>query len=239
MEMNIKNILGATLIVACSNSSAALIDYNNGLIYDSTLDITWLADANLAETNTFAVDGIEADGSMHWDIAFNWIDAMNTNNYLGYSNWRLPTITPVNGVNFDYTISYDGSTDKGFNNTSTSNELSHLFYATLGNSGLCDYSTTNTCEQLPSYMWGPQNTGPFSNIISFRYWTGVESGINPSRAFDLDMTFGQMGTGVKDGAKHVWAVLDGNPMAVPVPAAIWLFLSGLTGLLVTSRRHTK
>jgi len=69
--------------------------------YDTVLDITWLADANLAASNTFGVSGIHSWGGMTWDTAQSWLMAMNADGgtgYLGYNNWRLPTVTPVNGT---------------------------------------------------------------------------------------------------------------------------------------------
>ena len=72
--------------------------------YDTDLDITWLADANLAASNTFGLayntdlgnhpsdstgpsysETIRTDGKMTWGAALHWIDAMNAANYLGYS----------------------------------------------------------------------------------------------------------------------------------------------------------
>lgn len=64
-------------------SNAALVDSSGGLIYDTELGISWLADANLAVTNAFGVTGINANGSMDWSTAQSWIAAMNTANYLG------------------------------------------------------------------------------------------------------------------------------------------------------------
>jgi hypothetical protein len=236
----------ATGLLACniSTAQAALIDYGNGLIYDDILDISWLADANLAATNVFGVAGVAEDGTMTWDTGFDWIAALNSNAYMGYTGWRMPTVDPVNGVNFEYTISYDGSTDRGFNNTSTANELSHLFYVSLGNLGYCTTSNATglpqeDCEVTPNGEWGLQNTGPFTNMEVFRYWTDTENDTNTTRAFDMDFTFGQVGTGGKIGGKHVWALLDGNPMAVPLPATAWLFASGLIGLAAASRRRQR
>ena len=37
--------------------------------YDDVLDITWLADADLAASNTFGVSGIDSFGLMSWDTA--------------------------------------------------------------------------------------------------------------------------------------------------------------------------
>lgn len=242
MELKFSGILGAGILVCCmSTSQAALIDGGGGLVYDDVLDITWLTDANLAYSNTFGIStGIDVDGYMDWDTANMWIDAMNSSGYMGYSSWRMPTVTPVNGVSFDYTVTYDGSTDKGFNNYSTSNELSHLFYSTLGNSGQClDTSTPETGCIYNTDGWGLDNTGPFENMSSFRYWTEVEHTELSWRAFDFSMGGGQTGTGAKVGAKQVWAVLDGDVAmlaAVPVPAAAWLFGSGLVGLIAIGRR---
>ena len=242
MEIKIRNILGAGLIACCTNSNAALINYDNGLIYDDILDISWLADANLAASNTFGTAGVQLDGAMSWYTALDWVDGLNTSNYLGYSNWRLPTVAPVDGFALDYDVSYDGSTDRGFNNTSTSNELSHLYYTGLGNLGLCTTnnatgSSSDTCEITPDGGWGLKNTDPFTNLMSYRYWTGVENELNTERAFDMDFTFGQIGTGAKGGGKFVIAVLDGNVSAVPIPAAIWLFSAGLVGLTAVARRR--
>ncbi|MCK5091002.1 MAG: VPLPA-CTERM sorting domain-containing protein, partial [Gammaproteobacteria bacterium] len=44
--------------------------------------------------------------------------------------------------------------------------------------------------------------------------------------------------GGKEGNKVVWAVLDGNVSAVPVPAAIWLFGSGLIGISMAAKRKS-
>lgn len=243
MEHKISMYLGISLL-ACSISTtqAALIDYGNGLIYDDIQDISWLQNSNLAADNNFGVTGINVDGTMAWETGFEWINALNSNNYLGYSSWRMPTVDPVNGVSFEYTVSYDGSTDRGFNNTSTANELSHLYYTSLGNIGYCTTnnatgSSPDTCETAAVGEWGLQNTGPFGDMQAFRYWTDTENNLNDTRAFDMDFTFGQIGTGGKGGGKHVWAVLDGAPTEVPLPAASWLFVTGLIGLIGVSRRQ--
>ena len=43
------------------SAQAALYDRGNGLIYDDVLNITWMQDANYAQTS-----GYEADGQMAW-----------------------------------------------------------------------------------------------------------------------------------------------------------------------------
>ena len=98
MEMD-KRILQLGLVVLLALpglAGATLISKLGGqVVYDTDLDITWLANANLAATNSFGVSGIDTDGTMAWDTATNstsgWIAGMNTANYLGYNDWRLPT----------------------------------------------------------------------------------------------------------------------------------------------------
>lgn len=77
---------------------AELHDRGNGLLYDDVLNVTWLQNANLAETEHFGVERIGVDGRMYFPYALEWIAAMNESQYLGYSNWRLPKMEPINGV---------------------------------------------------------------------------------------------------------------------------------------------
>lgn len=59
--------------------------------YDTDLNITWLADANAAAGSIY--DDLYPYGSTTWDHAQAWIASLNAANYLGVSNWRLPTVT--------------------------------------------------------------------------------------------------------------------------------------------------
>ena len=72
---------------------AVLVDNGGGLIYDSTNNITWLQDANLAASDNMGVTGVHADGSVDsWTTAVDYIAAMNAADYLGHNNWRLPNM---------------------------------------------------------------------------------------------------------------------------------------------------
>ncbi|MCK4951090.1 MAG: DUF1566 domain-containing protein, partial [Gammaproteobacteria bacterium] len=98
MQKKLSALIGVGLLICNFNvAQASLIDLGNGLIYDDILDVSWLKDANLAANNTFGVSGIAVDGTMNWYTAFDWINALNSNNYMGYSTWRMPTLTPVDG----------------------------------------------------------------------------------------------------------------------------------------------
>lgn len=103
-------------IYAVSSSNAALIQgYGGQVVYDTDLDITWLADANLATSNTFGVTGIDMSGSggfMTWVTAQDFfLAAMNGGTgYLGFTFWRLPLASEMSHLYYDeLNVSYPGS----------------------------------------------------------------------------------------------------------------------------------
>jgi hypothetical protein len=87
------------LSLAAAPADAALIPSADGLtVYDTTLRVTWLANANLAATEKFGISGISPDGTMNFSTALLWVSALNALNggsgYLGHNHWTIPT-TPL------------------------------------------------------------------------------------------------------------------------------------------------
>jgi len=189
--------------------------------YDTTLNITWLADANVG-------------GVMNWADANAWAASLNIN---GVTGWRLPDT--VDGV-FDWSY---GGTNAGYNVDTSMSEMASLFYDTLGN--LAQFDTTGT-QQAGS---GVSNTGPFSNLQTGNdenhyYWSATEYAALSTRAwmFDFGPSTTQsiaLKTNTSDPGVfgyYAWAVRPGDISAVPVPAAAWLFGSGLIGLIGVAKR---
>jgi len=187
--------------------------------YDDQLDITWLADANV-------------NGQMTWDTANTWAANLDVN---GVTGWRLPTMVDsgASGCDFAYT-----GTDCGYNvqtgsaATTVYSEMASLFYDTLGNLAYND-----TSGAAPQSGWSLTNTGPFSNLQSNYYWSGLEYAPDPGSAwyfrfFDCAQNFQG-----KARSFYALAVHSGNVSAVPVPAAVLLFGSGLIGLIGVARRR--
>jgi len=188
--------------------------------YDMTLDITWLADAN-------------ANGQMTWDVANTWAATLDVN---GVTGWRLPTMVDTGAPGCEG-IAYTG-TDCGYNvqtgsaATTVYSEMASLYYDTLGNLGWYDTSGTG-----PQSGWGLTNTGPFSNFQSSSYWSGLEYAPNTSIAWYFLIGDGAQYNRNKTNSRlYALAVRPGDVSAVPVPAAVWLFGSGLMGLLGVMRR---
>ncbi|MHB8744173.1 MAG: Lcl domain-containing protein [Sulfuricaulis sp.] len=182
--------------------------------YDTSLNITWLADANAA------------GGAMDWTSANTWAANLNVN---GVTGWSLPTMTDSN-ADCNATTYVGGPC--GFNNPSTS-ELAHMFYTTLGDKA--HYDTSGN----PQTVYGLTNTGPFSNVQSSVYWSATEYAPSTSLAWLFSTGYGYQTNGHKANSFYAWAVHAGDvgASAVPVPAAVWLFSSGLMGLVGVARRE--
>ena len=220
--MSVKSIIGNTCacLVASLNVNAALIDRGNGLVYDDDLDITWLQDANYAMTS-----GYSDDGTMTWNIANTWVNQLE---YGGFTEWRLPTMVDIGN---DGCNNSNNGTDCGYNPDTADNELASLYYDTLGNLAFYD-----TSGNAPQEGYGLSNTGIFLNMISGSYWYDLESVTDDTKAWVMRFDNGHQDVHNKTIGYYAWAVADGDIGAVPIPSAVWLFGSGLIGLIGFTRR---
>lgn len=141
-----------------------------------------------------------------WDNQVAWASGLTLG---GVTGWRLPS-ADVNGDDVIVSCTVDQAACKD-------NEYGHLFNygaGTVFGSGITAFSP-----------------GPFSDVRSFFYWSGTEFAPNPSDAWSFVFSSGNQGSEFKNNDSFAWAVHSGNVSAVPVPAAVWLFGSGLMGLL--------
>lgn len=202
--------------------------------YDTVLDITWLANADVS-------------GPMGWAAANSWAanlsfyDAVNN---VTYDNWRLPTVNPINGTSFNYNWKFNGSTDFGYNISeqgtafagSTGSEMAHLFYNTLDNKGYCPVSTD--CSPAAQPGWGLTNTGPFTNLQDYSYWSGSEYASDTGKALYFSFFNGSQYADPKNYGYLALAVSPGDVAAVP-EAETWAMLLAGLGLLGISAHHRK
>ncbi len=224
-------------------SQASLVARAGGMVYDDVHNITWAADANLFKTqaagNANLVSEIIAGnggiildtpnyynpsgtyelttadfntdtGRMTWWGAQAWANNLTLG---GVKGWSLPG-TPVE--------------EYGYNVTSS--PMGDLFYNQFGATpGLPIEGTALN----PNYKL-------FTNVHSEGYWSSSEY-VNgsPLGAWFFNTERGIQDWGLKIHQNIAWAVRPGDVAAVPVPAAVWLFGSGLIGLLSFTRRKNK
>ncbi|MBW7930526.1 MAG: DUF1566 domain-containing protein [Gammaproteobacteria bacterium] len=220
MEWHARTMLATALFLGVTLSAqAALISRLDGqAIYDTDRDITWLADANLAASNSFGIAGIDANGGMDWNTANAWIAALNASNHLGVSDWRLP-FTPE----MDASCSEQYATTSGGEGCRGS-ELGHLYYDELGGQ--------------PYVGIDPEADNPFLNLEGGPFFWSTASTNDDSLAWYF--SFGHGGQALIDMGhldKHVWVVRDGDIGEVPVPAAGWLLGTALGVVGVLRRRQ--
>lgn len=206
----------ARLVVACSPLASRM---KGRAFYDACLDVTWLADANLAAARPLGVAGIAADGSMQWPVARAWVQALNTSAYLGRSDWRLPLVRPLNGSTYQLSgpdlDNRTGKLDLGFNISapgsryagSTAHELDFLFYNQLG--ALAAYALDGSARGTLVNSFAP-----FAHVATDKnYWTGTAYGSGGAYSFNFDN--GGNGAYVAEWSFKVLALRDGDIGAAP------------------------
>ena len=175
--------------------------------YDTVLDITWLTDASLS-------------GSWGWDNQVGWARGLSTANYLGFDGWRLASMSVAAGLPVGTATSVvdcNSATELACRD----NELGYMFYHNMGGS-LFDNKTGD--QTVDGVLLTDVQTG---------YWSGT--GFDSSRAWVFTYNFGFQDNISKYGSLYGWAVVDGD-VFIPIPPAIWLFGSGLLGLVGIARR---
>lgn len=202
MNMTTGIIAGMALLVAGTSAQAALESRAGGqAYYDTDLDITWVADANLAKTS-----GYDSDGLMNWGGAQTWIDSLNSTNHLGVNDWRLPlTVQPDAGCDNQV-----GSVSHGFG--CTGSEMGHLFNV----DGISFFAPGPFSNVQQGYHYWSGTT--YAAVPSGAWYLSFGNG----RQYIADK---------ENDSGYAWAVHPGDLAAVPVPAAGWLLASafGLLG----------
>ena len=174
-------------------------------VYDPETNLTWLANANLAASNTFGLPTctdqntpklcVGKDGAMSWDSANQFV--MNMNNgggYLGQTNWQLPPVDP---------------SCPNYGCGGNLNPMGNLFYNQLG------FSQGTPVVVAPNIA-----VGPFHNLQPYIYW-GCQAGTiqepcatdGPAPSFEWSFSFGNgfLGTDILADDYYVTAYFVGPP----------------------------
>ncbi|HEV2448673.1 MAG TPA: hypothetical protein VGS58_22220, partial [Candidatus Sulfopaludibacter sp.] len=200
------------LCVACalwpSQANAALQLSADGLtVYDTVNNITWLADFNPAAGNHFTLPVcsgpnppalcVNPNGSMNYASAAAWVQAMNAANYLGHSNWQLPTTPPL-----DNGCGKTGPNGNSFGFGCSASAMGSLYYNALS------WKAPNTAVPIPN-----NTAGPFANLQPYLYWSQTSAGGAGYNTFSFDT--GWQGANTAPHLMYVLPMIPGKIAGTP------------------------
>ena len=195
--------IAMSLLLAASAAHAALIPSPDGqTVYDTTLHVRWLANANLAATQRFGLGRITPGGSMDYLTALQFVAALNAANYLGHNNWQLPA-TPL----VDSTCAAVGPNGGSFGKGCLNSAMGSLFYRSLG------LQFPNTAVPIPT-----GTTGPFVNFQPYLYWSGTATADTSKGFHTFSFNTGWEGANVDGHFMYVIPMIKGRLPGTPVVA---------------------
>jgi len=239
MRIALKALLGLTAVAAASLATAGPVtgqgDWETTLqardidgdgtadaYYDTTLNISWLADADMI-------------GRVDFSSASSWATSLNV---AGVTGWHLPTINIDScGTDGYGDVFWSGGGICGYNVQAATSDMAHLHLVTLGN--------PSASHQVDPTL---QNTGPFANMQAYGYWFSQDYALNPwsgehvtSEAWRYSFHAGRQDNLDKSALLYAWAVHDGDigqiAPPVPEPETYALMLAGLAMMVPLARRR--
>jgi len=164
---------------------------------------------NITWTTNANINGIDS-----WSNQLAWAAGLNID---GVTGWRLPSMD-VNGDNSIVNCVSASQAD------CMDNEYGHLF-----NYG---EDTTKGNGIVPGI-----SIAPFTDVQSDIYWSGTAPDAFNTWTYRFDSGSNLLvNSEESSNPRFAWAVHEGDVGAVPVPAAVWLFGSGLLALVGIARR---
>ncbi len=251
MRNAIKTLLGVTTMALAGIAAAAPVsgqgtwettlqardidgDGTTDAYYDTTLNISWLANADVI-------------GQVDFNAASAWANGLDV---AGVTGWHLPTINidTCGADGFGATF-WNGGGVCGYNVQTSTSDMAHLYMTTLANpstSGFTDTYGNGPGQSAPLL----DNTGPFSNLQAYGYWFSLDYAVNPwtgvantDEAWRYSFYAGRQDNLVSSALLHAWAVHDGDVGAiaapVPEPETYALMLAGLAMMIPLARRRRR
>jgi uncharacterized protein (TIGR03437 family) len=206
-------------LAACAlpplRAGATLVPSVDGItVYDTVNNVNWLADANLAASNRFGLPicttagstapCVNPSGSMNWVGVVAWVAAMNAANYLGHSNWQIPTTPQV-----DKGCGGVGPQKDSFGANCSLNALGSLYYNALG------LNFPNTAVPITN-----SQVGPFSNLQPYFYWSQSGDGGLGQSVFSFGA--GSQGGNTADNFQYALPMIPGKIPGTPAAGGVGL-----------------
>ena len=251
MRNAIKSLLGVTTMALAGAAAAAPVsgqgtwettlqardldgDGTADAYYDTALDISWLANADVI-------------GQVDFTAASAWANGLDV---AGVTGWHLPTINidtcGTDGLGATF---WNGGGICGYDVQASTSDMAHMYMTTLANPS---YSGFNDAYGNGPGLSAPllENTGPFSNLQAYGYWFSLDHAVNPwtgeantNEAWRYSFYAGRQDNLDSSALLHAWAVHDGDvgqiAAPVPEPETYALMLAGLAMMVPLARRRRR
>ncbi|NJD05442.1 MAG: choice-of-anchor D domain-containing protein [Methylococcaceae bacterium] len=167
-------------------------------------------------------------------IAFvNWL---NSTNWSGHNDWRLPEAKPIKGSSFQLgqmgDSAWDGTYDVSHNFKNTPSELTHLYYDVFGMQA--QFTTTGVLRDPGTYGVSqtnpPIDLNPFTHFEQAEYFTGTFSSVNDNKQPQATVWSTNFASGIQHLSDR--GVLDLSPdpwLYMPIPNGVVLVVRKATG----------
>ncbi len=146
-------------------------------VYDGHLHARWLADFNLAArpagvviASVAGITTITPGGSMDYETAVKWVNALNTLEliggvgYMGHTTWTLPTTPTLPSATDPSCTSFNALGGGSFGYGCTGSDFGSLYNLKIS----LGLQYPNTAVPIP-VMWN----WPFRNFQPYLYWTNT------------------------------------------------------------------
>jgi hypothetical protein len=201
----------AVLCVSIGAANATLIDRGGGLIYDDALNVTWMQNANVADSVFFI------DDARQFAANYSYYDSERN---VTWDDWRLPKI-------------FEGD-DTTFGSWDITNELMYMYSVNLGYEFGYEIDRWSPEPSSDAY-------NPFLNLKYRSYWTGNTTSYAENLIWAVHMHFGLNLATTSGDVAFAWLVRDGDVAAqqntsVPEPDSLAMLGGGLLMLAFARRR---
>ena len=183
----------------------------------------------VANSGTYSLSTSDFDtstGTMNWWGAKAWITYLNSTNYKGTNQWRLPTESPnkelvqLFNTELKNPTYYLPAPNSSTINPDWTDKAPAVFQDAANNYANNQFNNINTIKDKDIYWYSTENSLTALTAWNYRAGTGYEVSTSKSTQF------------------YAWAVHNGDIglTAVPIPAVSGLFSVGL-GLLALGRKR--